>query len=174
MDSKLQDLIQEQIGHEYYSSYLYLQMASYFESENLDGFAQWMKVQTREESEHGDKMFEFLQDRGVRVILRALPQPPSAFASAQDVFEKTLEHERKVTSLIHGIADYADKVNDRPTKAFIQWFVTEQVEEEQNTSKVAQELKLVGNEGRGLLMLDRELGTRVFTMPAPTGETAGV
>ena len=87
MDSKLQDLVQEQIGHEYYSSYLYLQMASYFESENLDGFAQWMKVQTREEREHGDKMFEFLQDRGVRVILRALPQPPSGFASPVDVFD---------------------------------------------------------------------------------------
>jgi len=118
MDSKLQDLIQEQIGHEYYSSYLYLQMAAYFESENLDGFARWMKVQTREEREHGDKMFAFLQDRGVRVILRALPQPPSGFASALDVFEKTLEHERKVTSLINGIADYADKVLSAMRHAF--------------------------------------------------------
>ena len=94
MDSKLQDLIQEQIGHEYYSSYLYLQMASYFESVNLEGFSKWMKVQTREEREHGDKMYGFLQDRGVRVILKAIPQPPSGYASAQDVFEKTLEHEQ--------------------------------------------------------------------------------
>jgi ferritin len=165
MDSKLQDLIQEQIGHEYYSSYLYLQMASYFESENLDGFAQWMKVQTREEREHGDKMFEFLQDRGVRVILRALPQPPSAFASAQDVFEKTLEHERKVTSLIHGIADYADKVNDRPTKAFIQWFVTEQVEEEKNATEIIALLKMAGDNKGALIMLDKDMAARTFVPP---------
>ncbi len=160
MDNKLQDLIQEQIGHEYYSSYLYLQMASYFESENLDGFAHWMKVQTREEREHGDKMFAFLQDRSVRVVLRAIPQPPSGFASPLDVFEKTLEHERKVTSLINGIADYADKVNDRPTKAFILWFVTEQVEEEKNAVKILDLLKKIKPDSGAIYQLDHHLGKR--------------
>jgi ferritin len=160
MDSKLQELIQEQIGHEYYSSYLYLQMAAHFESENLEGFAQWMKVQTREEREHGDKMFAFLQDRGVRVILRALPQPPSGFTTPLDVFEKTLEHERKVTSLIHGIADYADKVNDRPTKVLIQWFVTEQVEEEKNATKILELLKKIKPDSGAIFQLDHQLGKR--------------
>lgn len=160
MDSKLQDLIQEQIGHEYYSSYLYLQMASYFESENLDGFAQWMKVQANEEREHGDKMYEFLQDRGVRVILRAIPQPPSDYSSPLDVFEKTYEHERKVTSLINGIADQADKVNDRPTKAFIQWFVTEQVEEEKNDSRIIELLKRFKPDSGAIFQLDHKLGER--------------
>lgn len=160
MDDKLQDLIQEQIGHEYYSSYLYLQMASYLESINLDGFAQWMKVQHREEREHGDKMYAFLQDRGVRVILRAIPQPPSNYSSPLDVFEKTLEHERKVTSLINGIADQADKVNDRPTKAFIQWFITEQVEEEKNASRIVELLKRIKPDSGGMFQLDHELGER--------------
>ena len=105
-------------------------------------------------------MFEFLQDRGVRVILRALPQPPSGFASPVDVFEKTLEHERKVTSLINGIADYADKVNDRPTKAFIQWFVTEQVEEEKNAAEIVAMLDLIDAKGTAVLMLDKQLGKR--------------
>jgi ferritin len=160
MDSKLQDLIQEQIGHEYYSSYLYLQMASYFEGENLDGFAQWMKVQAREEREHGDKMYAFLQDRGVRVILRAIPQPPSNYASPLDVFEKTYEHEQKVTSLINGIADQADKVNDRPTKVFIQWFITEQVEEEKNDTHIIGLLKKVKPDSAAIFQLDHKLGER--------------
>jgi ferritin len=160
MDSRLQDLIQEQIGHEYYSSYLYLQMASYFESVNLEGFAKWMKVQAREEREHGDKMYEFLQDRGVRVILRAIPQPPSGYASAQDAFEKTLEHEQKVTSLIDGIADLADKVNDRPTKVFIQWFVTEQVEEEKNATRILDLLKKIKPDSGAIFQLDHRLGKR--------------
>jgi len=160
MDSKLQDLIQEQIGHEYYSSYLYLQMASYFESINLDGFARWMKMQAREEREHGDKMYEFLQDRGVRVILRALPQPPSNFDSPQEVFEKTLEHEQKVTSLINGIADQADRVNDRPTKVFIQWFVSEQVEEEKNATRTLELLKKIKPDSGALFQLDHRLGKR--------------
>jgi len=160
MDSKLQDLIQEQIGHEYYSSYLYLQMASYFESVNLDGFAQWMKVQVREEREHGDKMYEFLQDRGVRVILRAIPQPPSDFSSPLDVFEKTYEHERKVTSLINAIADQADKVNDRPTKVFIQWFITEQVEEEKNDTRIIELLKKIKPDSGAIFQLDHQLGKR--------------
>jgi len=160
MDSKLQDLIQEQIGHEYYSSYLYLQMASYFESVNLEGFSKWMKVQTREEREHGDKMYGFLQDRGVRVILKAIPQPPSGYASAQDVFEKTLEHEQKVTSLINAIADQADKVNDRPTKVFIQWFVTEQVEEEKNATRILELLKKIKPDSGAIFQLDHRLGKR--------------
>lgn len=160
MDKKLSDLIQDQIKNEYYSAYLYLSMASYFESTTLDGFAKWMKVQAREEQAHGDKMYAFLQDRGVRVILQAIAQPPADFSSPADVFEKTLAHEKLVTSLIHAIADQADKANDHPTKVFIQWFITEQVEEEKNASKILEILKKLPASSGGIYQLDHQLGKR--------------
>jgi ferritin len=160
MDKKLIDLYQDQIKNEYYSAYLYLSMASYFESTTLDGFAHWMKAQAKEEQTHGDKMYGFLQDRGVRVILQAIPQPPSDFSSPADVFEKTLAHEKHVTSLIHAIADQSDKSNDHPSKVFIQWFVTEQVEEEKNASKILDTLKKIPANSAGIFQLDHQLGKR--------------
>jgi len=160
MDKKLADLIQDQIKNEYYSSYLYLSMASYFEATNLDGFAHWMKVQAREENEHAVKMCDFLQDRGVRVILQAIPQPPSDFATPADAFEKTLAHEKHVTSLINGIADQADKANDHPGKVFIQWFVTEQVEEEKNATKILDLLKKFPAGSGAIYQLDHQLSKR--------------
>ncbi|HET6487793.1 MAG TPA: ferritin, partial [Spirochaetia bacterium] len=110
MDKQLEKLIQDQIRNEWYSAYLYLSMAAYFESANLSGFAHWMHKQAGEEQVHGRKMFDFLIDRGVRVALQAIPQPPSEFSSPTDVFEKSYDHEQKVTGLINGIADLADKV----------------------------------------------------------------
>jgi ferritin len=160
MDKKLIDLYQDQIKNEYYSAYMYLSMASYFESTTLDGFAHWMKVQAGEEQTHGNKMFDFLQDRGVRVILQAIPQPPSDFSSPADVFEKTLAHEKHVTSLIHAIADQSDKSNDHPSKVFIQWFVTEQVEEEKNPTRILDILKRIPANSAGIFQLDHQLGKR--------------
>jgi ferritin len=160
MDKNLQGLYQDQIKNEWYSAYLYLSMVSYFESVNLDGFAHWMKKQAAEEWEHGKKMFEFLLDRGVRVILQAIPQPPSDFSSPLDVFEKTLEHEKKVTSLIHAIADQSEKSNDHPSKVFIQWFITEQVEEEKNASKILDTLKKLKPDSSGIFQFDHRLGKR--------------
>jgi ferritin len=160
MDKKLQDLYQDQIKNEWYSAYFYLSMVSYFESINLDGMAKWMKKQAAEEQAHGQKMFDFLSDRGVRVILQAITQPPSDFSSPLDVFERTLEHEKKVTGLIHAIADASEKANDHPSKVFIQWFVMEQVEEEKNATKIVETLKKFKPDSGAIYHFDRQLGKR--------------
>ena len=157
MDKQLEKLIQDQIKNEWYSAYLYTSMAAWFESENLEGFAHWMYKQAAEETEHGKKMFEFLIDRGVKIVLQAIPQPPADFPSAVGIFEQSLEHEKKVTALINGIADQADKVNDHPTKVFIQWFITEQVEEEKNASQILDLLKKIPPNSAGIYQLDHRL-----------------
>ena len=157
MDKQLEKLIQDQIKNEWYSAYLYTSMAAWFDSENLEGFAHWMYKQAGEETEHGKKMFEFLIDRGVRIVLQAIPQPPSDFPSPLAIFEQSLEHEKKVTALINGIADQADKVNDHPTKVFIQWFITEQVEEEKNASQIVDLLKKLPPNSAGIFQLDHRL-----------------
>jgi ferritin len=160
MDKQLEKLFQEQIRNEWYSAYLYLSMAAYFESVNLEGFAHWMYKQAGEEQVHGKKMFDFLVDRSVRVLLQAIPQPPSDFASPADVLEKTHEHEQKVTGLINALADQADKVNDRPSKVLLQWFITEQVEEEKNVSRILDILKKIPPTSGAIYQLDHQLGKR--------------
>jgi ferritin len=160
MDKQLEKLYQDQIKNEWYSEFLYMSMAAWFESANLEGFAHWMYLQAAEEHTHGRKMFDFLIDRGVKVVLQAIAQPPVDFASAQDIFEKSLEHEQKVTALINGIADMADKVNDRPSKVFIQWFITEQVEEEKNASRILDMLKKIPPNSAGIFQLDHQLSKR--------------
>jgi ferritin len=160
MDKQLEKLFQEQIRNEWYSAYLYLSMAAYFESVNLAGFAHWMYKQAGEEQVHGRKMYDFLVDRGVRVLLQAIPQPPSDFASPADVLEKTHEHEQKVTGLINALADQADKVNDRPSKVLLQWFITEQVEEEKNASRILDILKKIPPTSGAIYQLDHQLGKR--------------
>jgi ferritin len=160
MDKQLEKLIQDQIKNEWYSAYLYLSMAAYFETVTLEGFAKWMYKQAGEEQVHGKKMFDFLIDRGVKVVLQAIQQPPADFASAQAVFEMSLEHEKKVTGLINAIADQADKANDHPTKVFIQWFITEQVEEEKNASRILDLLKKIPAGSAGIFQLDHQLGKR--------------
>jgi ferritin len=160
MDKQLEKLIQDQIKNEWYSAYLYLSMAAYFESANFEGFAHWMYKQAGEEQEHGKKMFDYLIDRGVKVVLQPIAQPPVDFVSPAAVFEMAYEHEQKVTALINGIADQADKVNDRPTKVFIQWFISEQVEEEKNASQVVDLLKKIPANSGGIFQLDHQLGKR--------------
>jgi ferritin len=156
MDKQLEKLYQDQIKNEWYSAYLYLSMAAYFESINLEGFAHWMYTQAKEEQEHGKKMFDFLIDRGVKVVLQGIPQPPADFASPVEIFEK----EQKVTALINGIADMADKVNDHPSKVFIQWFISEQVEEEKNASRILDLLKKIPANSAGIFQLDHQLAKR--------------
>ncbi len=160
MDTKLQELYQDQIGHEYAAAYLYLSMASWFESAGFEGFAHWMNEQASEEQEHAAKLSSFLQDRGIRVILRAIPQPDAEFASPLEVFEKTLAHEQKVTSLINAIADWSEKVNDHASKVFIQWFITEQIEEEKSPSRIVDLLKKVKPDSAAVYQLDHRLGKR--------------
>jgi ferritin len=160
MEKKLQQAFNDQIKNELYSAYLYLSMAAYCESKNLPGFSHWMKVQYKEEVSHAMKMFDFLVDRAERVVLQAIGQPPTNFVSAQDVFEKTLEHEQKVTGLIHGLSDLAKKINDQPAIVFLQWFISEQVEEEKNATAILDTLKVIKPDSAALIMLDRELAKR--------------
>jgi ferritin len=156
----MQEAINEQIAHEFYSSYLYLAMSAYFETISLPGCARWMRVQSEEEHEHAMKLFDFLNDRGGSVELKALDQPPGEFQSPLDVFQQALEHERKVTALIHRLYQQALKENDYATQAHLQWFITEQVEEEKNASQVIEQIKMTGGQSSALFVLDRELGAR--------------
>lgn len=160
MDKKLQKAFNDQIKNELYSAYIYLAMAAYFETKSLTGFAHWMKVQYKEEVSHAMKMFEFLNDRGVKVLLQAIPQPVLEYVSPLEVFEETLKHEKKITSLINALYDLAKEINDSASSVFLQWFISEQVEEEKNASYVIETLKMIKPEGPALIMLDRELAKR--------------
>jgi ferritin len=160
MNKKLQDALNKQINNEMYSAYLYLAMAAYCESKNLQGFSHWLKVQAKEETAHAMKFFEFLNDRGVRVALQAIPQPPEEFASAQGVFEKTLDHEKKVTAMIDRLYAMAQETGDNASEVFLQWFINEQVEEEKSATVVVETLKMIKPDSAALIMLDRELAKR--------------
>ena len=160
LGQNMQDALNEQIKHEFYSAYAYLSMSAYCESLNLAGFARWLKVQAEEEVEHAMKFYEFINDRGGRVRLLAIDQPPVDFASPLAVFEQALAHEQHVTELIDRLYATAAKEQDYASQAFLQWFLTEQVEEEKITSHVVEMLKLAGDSRHALLMLDKELGER--------------
>jgi ferritin len=162
---EVSDAINEQINAESYSAYLYLSMAAYFESFGLPGFAQWMKVQYQEETAHAFRFFNYLAGRGGRVILKPIAQVPVEFAGIVDAFEKTLQHEMHVTSLIDHLMDVAVKAGDHASQSFLKWFVDEQVEEESNVEKILNNLKLINGQGNGIFMMDRELGQRVFVDP---------
>jgi ferritin len=169
---KIVEAFNRQFNAEYYSSYLYLQMAAYFESLNLPGFANWMRVQRLEEQVHAMKFFNHLVERDAEIKLTAIDAPPLTWASPLAAFEAAYQHEIKVTGMIDALVKLARDEKDFASDAFLQWFVTEQVEEEASTNGVAQKLKLVGNDGNGLLQMDRELATRVFTPPPQTGAGA--
>ncbi len=156
----LQDIINKQIEHEFYSANLYLSMSSYFECNNLPGLAHWMRMQSQEELTHGNKFFDYLGERGGRALVGAIPQPPSEFESPLDVFSKAYEHERKVTGLITAIYELAVKENDYPTQFLLQWFINEQVEEEKNASEIVAMLQQIGPSYGGLMQLDHRLGKR--------------
>ncbi len=160
LNTAMQDALNEQIQKEFESAYLYLSMAAYFGSKNLPGFAQWMRIQAQEEVTHAMKLFDFVQDRNGRVILHALGQPRADFESAQDVFETAAAHERDVTTRIHTLYARAVKDSDYASLALLQWFITEQVEEERAAGDIVETLRRIGDSAPGLFMLDKELGKR--------------
>jgi ferritin len=160
MSKKLEDAINEQIKNEFFSGYLYLSMAAQAEAMNLPGVAHWFKVQAKEEQEHGMKFYDFINDRDGRVLLKEIDQPETEFKNVLDMFEKTLEHEKLVTSMINNLYEIALKEKDYPAQIMLQWFIDEQVEEEKNASDIIATLKMIGEKGHGLHMLDRELGKR--------------
>ena len=160
LNKTVQDAINEQIKHEFYSAYLYLAMSAYCETINLPGFARWMRLQHQEELAHAMKFFDFVNDREGSVELQAIDQPPGEFQSPLDIFQQALEHERKISGLIYRLYELAVKEKDYPTQTLLQWFITEQVEEEKSASQVVEQLKMIGGDGGALLLLDRELGAR--------------
>ena len=160
LSKTMQDAMNEQIKNELYSAYIYLSMSAYFENTNLPGFARWMRVQSQEEMEHAMKFYHFIYERGGQVVLHAIDQPPAEFQSPLDVFERTLEHEQKVTAMIHRLYTLAVQEEDYASQVFLQWFVTEQVEEEDSATQIVETLKMIGDKRHALLMLDRELGRR--------------
>jgi ferritin len=169
----MQAALNDQINKELYSEYLYLSMAAYFESLGLKGFANWMRVQTREEHTHAIMMFTYVNDAGGRVALAPIDGPELDWVSPLAAFEKVLSHEQYVTSRINNLVNLALDERDHASNAFLQWFITEQVEEEANAKQIVDTLKLIGDQAQPLLMLDRELATRVFVVPAAAA-TIGV
>lgn len=164
--AKMEKAINRQINRELYSAYLYLSMSAYFGNINLKGFASWMRVQAQEEMSHAMKLYDYLGERGGRIALAAIEDPPREWGSPLKVFENVYSHEQKVTALINDLVNLAIAEKDHASSSFLQWFVTEQVEEEASASEVLERLKLAGKDAGGLFMLDNELGQRVFTPPA--------
>jgi len=166
---RMQDALNKQINAEFEASYLYMSMSAYFESINLPGFANWMKIQAQEELTHAMKIFRFVNERGGRVLLTAVAKPETEWKAPLNAFEDALAHEQKVTAMIDNLVDIAMEEKDHASRSMLNWFVDEQVEEEANASEIVEKLKLIGDKGHGLLMLDRDLATRVFvdeTQPA--------
>jgi ferritin len=166
LSDKMAQALNEQVNKEFYSAYLYLAMAAYFSDTGLSGFAQWMRSQAQEEVFHAMKFHDFVLERGAAATLKAIAEPQASWKSSLEAFENALEHERFVTKSIDELVAVAEKEKDNASRIFLQWFVTEQVEEEDSVGEVVNKLKLIGKDGSGLYMLDRELGSRVFTAPA--------
>ena len=160
LSKSLQDAVNDQIQKEYYSSYLYLAMSAQLEVQNLPGAAKWTRLQSQEELAHALKLFDHVVDRGGRVTLGAIQQPPTEYGSALQLFEQVLTHEQQVTASIHALYALAVRDQDYPAQVMLQWFVTEQVEEEKNASQVVEQLKAVGESKTSLMLLDRHLGKR--------------
>ena len=159
----------KQINAEFFSSYLYLSMASQFDVMNLKGFSNWMKVQAQEEITHAMKFFGYLSDRGSKVELLSIDRPKTRWKDPLEVFKGAYDHEVKVTDMINKIVTLALKEGDHNTNTFLQWFVNEQIEEEASTDGVVQKLKLIKSDSSGLFMIDQELAQRVF-VPATANQ----
>lgn len=157
---KVVEALNEQVTHELYAAYLYLAMMNYFEAQSLPGFAHWMRLQSREELGHAMKLVDFLNDRGATVELQAIDRPPQSFDSPLAVTRAALEHEREVTGKIEEIYETAFEERDYPAQVLLQWFVTEQVEEEKSASDIVGRLELAGESGGALLVLDDRLAER--------------
>ncbi|MGB2963121.1 MAG: ferritin [Anaerolineales bacterium] len=157
---KMLQAMNDQIHHELESAYIYLSMAAYFAAENFPGFSHWMKMQFEEEMAHAFRFYDFIHSRGARVVLQAIEQPAAEFDSPLAAFETSLAHEQKITGDIHKLYTLAMEEKDYPSLSFLQWFIDEQVEEEEHVGEVVENIRRVGDVSHALLMLDRELGQR--------------
>ena len=160
MDATVRQLVNEQIAHEFYAAYLYLAIAAHFEEQNFEGFAKWMRLQAQEESGHAMRLFDYLVERGERVELLQIDQPPKEFGTPLEAFRAALKHEQKVTGLINAMYQAAQQASDYPTQIMLQWFITEQVEEEDSTGTAVVQREMAGENRAALLMLDQKFGAR--------------
>ena len=166
ISAKLQEAINSQIQAEMYSANLYLAMSGYCMSKNLKGFANWLRVQYQEETMHALKFVDYILERGGELKLKAIDAAPADFGKPVEVFEKILDHEEHVTSLINKLYEVAVAEKDVAAQIFLQWFVTEQVEEEASASEVLEQLRMIGDEKSGIFYLDKELASRTYQPPA--------
>ncbi len=164
----MEKALNTQVNAELYSAYLYLSMSAWFRTLNLAGFANWMRVQAAEEMVHALKLYDFITERGGTVTLAGIEGPPTVWDSPRAVFEAAYAHEQKVTGLINALVDQALAESDHAAHIFLQWYVTEQVEEEASANDIARKLALIGSDANGLFMLDRELAVRTFLVPPGT------
>jgi len=165
--TRMESALNEQVNREMYSAYLYMSMSSFSDRIGLKGFANWFMVQYHEEMLHAMKIYEYIMRQGGKVKLKSLQEPPSEFESPLDMFEKTLAHERFITKCINDLVELAIAEKDHATQIFLQWYVTEQIEEEENDNDIIAKLKLVGagrENNNGLFLLDKDLGTRMTTV----------
>jgi len=162
LSKRMEEELNKQINAEFWSAFLYLSMFAFFQNKNLTGFANWMKVQYQEETTHAMKIFDYVNERGGRVLLQPIAAVDTKWEDETDVFETTLKHEQKVTSLINNLVNIAIEEKDHATNNMLQWFVEEQVEEESNADEILQQLKMLKGNPHGILMLDRELKQRTF------------
>lgn len=165
LNKKVEEALNDQLNREMYSAYLYMAMSSHCSNTGLKGFANWFMVQYHEEMFHAMKIYEYLNLQGGKAVLRALQQPPSSFESPLDMFTKTLEHEQFITKSINDLMELAITEKDHASQIFLQWYVTEQVEEESNDNEIIVQLNLIRDEPHGIMMLDRELAGRMTTVP---------
>ena len=166
MDQKVAYLLNDQINKEFYSAYLYLDMANFYTRKGLDGFANWYEIQTKEEQDHAMLMYQYLHNNDVEVTLEAIAKPDKAFSTLMDPLKAGLEHEKYVTSLINNIYSAAVAVNDFRTTQFLDWFIKEQGEEEKNSTDLITKMELFGDDARSLYMLNSELAGRVYSAPS--------
>lgn len=165
LKEKMEAALNEQINREMFSAYLYMSMSAYADRQGLKGISKWFMVQYHEEMVHAMKMFEYIADQGGTVILKTLAKPDYEFGSALNLFEKALEHEKFITGSINDIADLAISEKDYASKTFLDWYITEQIEEEKNNVDIIQTLKMIGENTGALYLYDKELGMRTVTVP---------
>lgn len=165
ISANMEKALNDQINAEMFSAYLYLAMVAYFKDRNLGGFANWMTVQNQEETFHAMKLFNYLSERGGRVTLEAIEKPQFEWESPLAAMEAARQHEAYITGRINDLMNLAIEEKDHATASFLGWFVEEQVEEEDSVNEVVQKLRLLGTDGGGLFMMDRDMATRVFTPP---------
>ncbi len=165
LKKKMLKALNNQINAEMYSGYLYLSMESYFQSVSLSGMANWMRGQVQEELFHGMKFYDYVNERGGKVVLDSIDKPDSNWKTPLAAFEHILKHEQMVTALINDLMELAIAEQDHATRIFLQWFVSEQVEEEATVGEVVDKLRLIKSDSSGLFLLDAEMNKRVFTLP---------